>query len=174
MESFENIRPDSYKKYASFNKNLDSFNTYTVNIIDSETAIFDLGSCKFNIIPVLKTNKKNLTTEVTIFDQNHPTGLNFSQVTQICSTMHIPLIIEESINGISNSFSFSYKLSAIICDKVQGLTFLSATPEDGLWIWFVVMGAGNSAGKKYLQNMAKEQKKIKDDEAKCWYELMGI
>ena len=123
----------------------------------------------------MRTIKKGVTTEVTFFNENHPTGLNFPQITRICSTMQIPsTITDDNETGISKSFCFSYILSAIVCEKVGGLTFLSATSEDGLWIWFVILNSANSTGKKYLQNMEKESKKISNDEANHWYELMGI
>ncbi len=163
MEDFNTIRQISYKKYAAFNKSLDNYQSYNIEIPDSNAATFKLGPCKFDILPVLRTTKN----EVTIFDRTHPTGLNFLQIDQICSTMTIPKTIDKV-------FGFSYTLSAIICDKVGGVTFLSATIDENSWIWFVVLNCSNSLGKKYLQNAEKVQKSIHDDEAKKWYTLMNI
>lgn len=170
MEDFNTIRQISYQKYAAFNKSLDNYQNYNIEIPNSTTATFKLGPCKFDILPVLRTAKNDKITEVTIFDRTHPTELNFLQIDQICNTMKIPKII----NNDSEVFSFSYTLSAIICDKVGGATFLSATLDENSWIWFVVLDSSNSLGKKYLKNAEKAQKNIDDEEVKKWYNLMNI
>lgn len=170
MEGFEPIRQSSYKKYAAFNKFLANHNSYNVDIPNINDAYFRLGTCMFNILPVLSSVKKGKVAEVTIFDRTHPKGLNFPQVDEICSTMKISKTIKDFNNEL---FSFSYKLSAIVCDKVGGKAFLSATKGD-YWIWFVVLSGANNSGEKYLQTTEKAQENVGPIETENWCALMNI
>lgn len=175
MEGFENIRQVSYTKYAGFNKNLSSFSSYHLEIPSSKSATFVLGHCQFSILPVLSTTKKGTLSEVTLFNESHPTGLNFPQITEICRDLQIPPTVNnENIDGVSDTFRLSYTLSALVCSKVNGFTFLSATPKEGDWIWFVVLTSTNAPGKKYLERSKMTQSGVKKDEAAQWYALMGI
>lgn len=165
MEDFEPIRFVSYKKYASFTQNLSKFNNYTVNIPDNglDMGVFTLGGCKFSILPVLRTTQKESKTKVELFNQ--------------IADLKMPLtteIEEGSIGGISESFRLSYKISAIVCEKVGGITFLSATPKPNFWIWFVILTSINAPGKKCLSDVNDLKKSISDEEATQWYSLMNI
>jgi hypothetical protein len=166
MEEFNNIREVSYKKYASFNKFLTNHSSYNIEIPNVNTAEFRLGKCMFKILPVLST----LNSDITLFDRNHPTGLNFLEIDRIVGTMNIP----KAVNDFNNElFALSYKLSAIVCDKVNGAAFLSVT-KDNYWLWFVVLNGSNQPGKKYLQMAEKVKVSVTDTEMQQWYQMMNI
>jgi hypothetical protein len=162
MEGFENIRQISYKKYDTFVRNFSKYKSYNVEIPSVDSATFRLGPCIFNIVPVISVSNG----DVTCFDRTHPTKLNFPKIDEITSKMEIPKVIKDPTRD-----KFSYSLSAIVCDKVNGVAFFSVTKEN-LWMWFVVLDAVNPAGKNYLKIMDREI--VDEEEMEKWYTMMDV
>lgn len=166
MESFDSIRDISYAKYTAFSKDFGKYEGYNVEIHNVDNPIFKLGDCEFNILPVLSTLNTPQTIEITLFDQNRPDKLSFSQINEICSEFQVPKIVKTANN---EALRLIFSLSAIVCNKVGGVSFLGASKIDGRTIWFVILSAVNEAGNKYLRRVERIQEFIDPSEAAQWY-----
>lgn len=164
MDEFDKIKYSSYKKYARFSSTLHCFKDYDITIPDIDHAIFRLGQCEFKILPVCTSTKENFT----LYGENHPSGLKFPQITEITKELNVSDI--ETYDKTAH-FELSYKLSAIVCERVQGITLLSATSDQGSWTWFVILSADNKYAEKHLRTVKKN---ISEKEADQWFLHMNF
>lgn len=103
-----------------------------------------------------------------LYGENHPSSLKFARIIEIAKELNVS---DSETYDKTAHFELSYKFSAIVCEKVQGITLLSATSDEGLWTWFVILSADNKYSERHLRTIKKN---IPDKEADQWFLHMNI
>jgi hypothetical protein len=127
----------------------------------------------YKIFPVGSSPELNHESSFIAFDEYHPTGFEYPELTDIINQYDLPSIftsVTTNDGSTTESFKFGYMLSAVICDKIKGKTFVSVCPKVGIWLWFVVIEPINKSGQGLINLMTKNKNKIDNPEVDKWYD----
>ena len=166
---FEQIKYDSFKKFHSFENVINKNQQYNV-LLDS--CDFKLGKGNYEILPVGTTARNRDETTFIAFDDHHPSQLFFKRTDEIIRLYDLPSVyFNKDINdGKHQCYKFGYKLSAIICEKVNGKSFLSISLDNGTTLWLVIVKSKNSTAKHSLNLMDNNITTLTDMDANDWYQ----
>lgn len=181
METFHSIRHSAFRNYKAFEYVIAPLRSsrYNCNLEPASdgTAWFDFDGNVFSVLPVL-SSRENVGSDpnVIIFGPEHPTHLDYPLLSQTVSELHLlrsfraPQSTAEG--GATDSFKFSYRTTALVCDKVKGKTFCSTTLDNGTMVFLVILGAKNNSAKKLLKDLEDKKTSITDEMADKWYHDM--
>lgn len=138
---FETIKYNAYMRYCNFDIFLNETKNYEVRLKDRK---FKVGNTPFTILPVGSVRDLDENSVFTTFTGSHPSKLCCEDLAYIVDSYKLPTIYKsinnaENDEGATDCFKFGYMLSAVICNKVGGMSFASVCPDKDTWVWFVVM-----------------------------------
>jgi len=172
-EKFNAIKHQAYNTYQGFNAVFARSNNYQMDLSE---CVFKHGNCTYKILPVATASEYGAPRSLILFGDSHPTGFNYRQLDEVISQLKLPRYFEDtdfvSQEGATACFKQGFKISALICEAVQGKTFVSVCPQDGIWMWFVILKPTNTLAERMLSAVESRKSKIQVEEADRWYTQM--
>lgn len=170
---FDNIKYEAFKKYEGFNRTMNKTKQYETKL---DIGTFKTGENMYKILPVGTSSELGAEPSFIAFDGSHPTGFEYQGLIDILDQYNLPSIFTSVVtnDATSECFKFGYMLSAIICAKIKGKTFVNVCPKVGTRVWFVIIKSINKSAKESLSLMIKNKNEINNQEADEWYNERGF
>ncbi len=173
MNGFFNIKNESCINYLAFNKIRVPSNDYDVDLSNRNRCSLRLGNAKFIILPVATACEAQQS--VRVFGQAHPTGFAFNQLDGAIRALGLPTDYNApnvQDNGVTPCFKFGFKISALVCRQVGGVTFLSVCPTPTTWVWLIILRGSNLEANQMLENFNEMKNTITvEDALQCYNEM---
>ena len=179
MDQFDDIKLESFKKFIV---HFDLFNSpnsapFYIDYTNKSQWILNYNdNAKFNIVPVAVSRKYGNPRGVTLYTENtiDTNGLIHHELAKIVKKLDLPRKFKINphtgeFDGIFEVFRFAYKVTALVCDKLNGITFMNIDILDGRVIWCVITKSYNKEGQKLLKSINKYKDKITLEKSNKWY-----
>jgi len=170
-DPFVDIRNYSFIIYEAANKWVVDRNNgnYSITGLDTNDPTFTYQNAKFSILPIATACEKDNT--VIPYGEYHPSGFAFNLLDRVINQFQFPTRYEcgNIYTGATKCFRFCFKFAAVVCNQVQGITFMSFAVNDTSSLWVVLLKAKNKLAHNAIQTMNNYRVNITEDIINGWY-----
>jgi hypothetical protein len=139
------------------------------SLLNLDNFILQTGNSEFSILPVAISFESDRIPTVKTFTSDCQNSITNDKLETILKENKLPPVFIGSrsrrMTGVTDCFKFSYKLSSIVCNSVNGKGFLNYVSADGSNIWIVILKATNDIG----QNSINKMENYSFSDADEWY-----
>ncbi len=144
---FQEISHDAFSRFQTTNQ-----------VIGDMTCHLDFGQCTlqhdnacFTILPIGTWFHRTSNETFTFYGQHHPTGFSYDRLDAVVKEHKLPkqhCAPYKQDESYSSCYQFAFKVCAVICHLIDGITFMAIDLQDGITTWVILLAASNNKAKR--------------------------